>query len=1237
MRKFVSSLVFVSLLMPQFAPAAFAYSDDAESASGRVRVFFAQAIGALKTAVTQPVIPLRELLSALLKRAAENPAFTALQRSGGMEAGGTLAELSEADASATMRFFAEALLGSMSSLAAHESLTASEVAQVSSELTASNFMESVDAAKTVLTLGVPNIIRGFTKNVFDLAAIAIPLMESGRALTFAAPETPRNFIIRAAATPAYAVGPALASWEDFQRNAADFSAKFSRIKSELRNSFNIPTTVAAVPNIARLMNRHIVNLESALNSAVRAGSAQDGQAAAGALDGAGGIIGDMLVLGRTVTVDGKSQFLLALTEFGGINIYDTLLELFPRVQYYANIARLLPSAVKPAGAERNIVSDPRQIIRRAEELGILETDKEIGQLRPRLEAENRKISPEETRLNALLKKNPDDENAAQQLAKLTAERDKLSGLVDSLGMIQRGAIFAYNDVKRPALSCNDVDECAMIRKIKEFSVKEVKRLLKEFTDKFIQSAEDAARSYYEGKVPPAAVNTSIENFTRGARSVFQEGEDVSRYGNGLYAPKPGRLRFDPNNPRSIAEGIFGYAFGGVYIDSDGPYPPSARVRQTMMVGLYMMEDALEAFAADCAKTPSAMMNEVMDKLAQYAADTSVLSEEGADEALKGILEKELTKYRGGLAQLLADFDGQYQGGLRLIANSIATLNGSWTAVYPDVTELLKAIPPALKALRELSDSWKLGLNVPAWVESARTAAGNEIAKIGGGVPPASLPNECPGEPEPPKKGCVDQAPVPTPSSGSGGCPAGYPTPASPNVPIRFGDCWASYCSAGTQYANYVYNGNPDVGRFVYICGNLPRENACLDSPVMTGICPTRPLPFEQYSSSGPASPEQCLTEAALKDVKESLDKCLSGDANAKASLAELWDTVKKYVKALALENLQKQMDDFPVIIESIIKSFVSGQLNDELMDLIEKDKKGGGDLISGSPEESIRNRIQFFGDAINQVNKMKFTWKDFSRSSGPKILDYSSRNDVAKKVFDAIYEKLGAIRYGANINIGGIPTRFDVANPIIQRKATAIGAALAALTFDVAKELNENWGEEGQLLNNVLYKAIQRLEVSAGRGEIFTGTGSVAARFFQSDIRKLLDPDQSSIPYVKDLYKTARAIDAIVAELQDLSKKNIEFQTAITACGNTYDVGDEIVNLAGALSDALGEAEKGTLARELAEGTGNMQDSGDAFLNSVNKKLPPKTSLERALAKIARAALQRFIDELAAQLKQNIR
>lgn len=77
------------------------------------------------------------------------------------------------------------------------------------------------------------------------------------------------------------------------------------------------------------------------------------------------------------------------------------------------------------------------------------------------------------------------------------------------------------------------------------------------------------------------------------------------------------------------------------------------------------------------------------------------------------------------------------------------------------------------------------------------------------------------------------------------CPTGYPHARPGNW--GDGDCTKGYCTAedtlDSKYANFIYNNK--IEKFVYVCGNLPRENACHDFPP-AGVCPEAPMLFEQY-------------------------------------------------------------------------------------------------------------------------------------------------------------------------------------------------------------------------------------------------------------------------------------------------------------------------------------------------------------------------------------------------------
>lgn len=82
------------------------------------------------------------------------------------------------------------------------------------------------------------------------------------------------------------------------------------------------------------------------------------------------------------------------------------------------------------------------------------------------------------------------------------------------------------------------------------------------------------------------------------------------------------------------------------------------------------------------------------------------------------------------------------------------------------------------------------------------------------------------------------------------CPVGYPVP-SPGIASGNGDCVFDYCTKsapdpdGTlRYANFVYNTR--INAPVYVCADLPRVNACLNSPALTGQCPSSAISFERY-------------------------------------------------------------------------------------------------------------------------------------------------------------------------------------------------------------------------------------------------------------------------------------------------------------------------------------------------------------------------------------------------------
>ncbi len=1238
-----------------------------------------------------------QMLKALLQLVGKNAAFTAPRRGSGAAAAGTGAQLSEAEVAPVIGSAVDILISSLSGLVSHSAETASQVAQVSSELVSANDVTPIEATKQVISLGLTAVMRGFTHNLPQDMAAAIPLMEWPGGLTFAAPRTPQDLLTKVIATPAYAAGPQQANWQDFQRKAAGFLSTFRNMEQVLRSSFVIPTTAIAIPDISRIMReQRIPNLDAALNAAVAAGNAQDGRAAGDALDAAGGIINDMLVLGRMV----NGKFLISLIEFVGLREYNIMLDLLAPVQQYALYARLLPPAPKAPGAPLNIISDPRDTIRRAEQIGISEMDKKIVQLANQFDPTiNKAVTAREEQLKSQLQKNPNDAAIIRALAELMAGRDEL----ETLRMIQRAEIFAYSNVKEPALACNVVDKCAMVRKIKEFNVSEVVRILNGFTDGIIKDAEKSAMQYHNW---PASV---IDNAKNGVGQVFKE--DQGKYGDDpsqftppvLYRHKKGRLYYDLKNPNDVATGIFKLGYGNAYVGSDEPYPPAVRVRQAIMVISYVVQDALETWALDCKKPPSAIVAEVMEKVSQYIDATSVLSKDGAKDKLNEVIATTLAKYKDGLVKLLSDMDARYNDGVIKIVENIAAVNGSFTTMHPDVTGLLNSIPPALKALQALTDSLGSNVKVPTWVDMAQVAANKGIAKIGGGEPlPASpaLADNCPKKPQPAKQckknltkfalvpegrnicgvtpgssendqpgfrgaievqytteaGALVTDPARYPGRAGGAAPAGLSCEATGGYccdqgewepPINGGAvgrwiCKPSVWPEVTHYDNVFTVNNAVVGKItVAWCMGLPRmltEGECplTATPEMANqVCNVAPSDWTDWGQGD----AQCGSAADLKNVKELLNKCLSGKAGAKASLAELWDAVKKSIKNAALENLQKQFDAFPDTIGGIVKLFVRGKIEEETATKI-AEIRATKYVNAGAMETHIKEQLEVGGDIIHQLGKINFNRADFARYwsplSGPDIRDYSFRNNVSKKVFDVIYKKLDPIIYRDSLLS---EANFSLKNslPVLKYEAAGIGAVIVAFSYDMAKEFNEKWGSDDQGLHDVITGAISKTKTSVEMADIFPGlVGSVAPVFFLNDIEELFDANKSSVPYIKKLYNVADNIDVIMKRLQDFSEKDVEFQTAVTACGNTYKTGKDITDLMSTLSAALAGAKKGTVAYAIAQETDRISNGLDATTKVVSNEAP-QTQLEKDMQVIAMAILKQLADERVAQLKAQLR
>ncbi|MBI2075079.1 MAG: hypothetical protein HYT82_00230, partial [Candidatus Harrisonbacteria bacterium] len=1179
----------------------------------------------------------------------------------------------EKNAAAAAAEVAEVLARSIGALTGGLAIAANEFSHVSRELAAAEALTPARQAQNVLGSAIPFITDGFLGMPLR-AVLSIPLLGAGAGLTLSSSDLSDQSAGASFAhltiKSARAAEPQGAGWSEFGAGAARLLNGFAQVKPAIERAMSDPAATRAIPAIAPLMLRHSANADAALRAAFAAAGKRDGAAAVRAMEAAAGIFGDMLSLGRMV--DG--QFRSALGEFAGAGAYDAIATLAPQALYLSVLARALQSEEIPSPPRDEIVSDPRAAAYRAEQISAEETARKAAELRVKLRD-----------VEAQLKKDP--QNAA-----LAATADELGGVIANLDRIVRAIPFAMKEIKAPTLSCSPLNTDAILRKVKEFAVAtEVMPLLRKDAEERVREAEAAIRAYYAGKFPAWAIDDLITRLENDPAAYFQKGDEEGKGSDDAfpYRKKSGRLRYgvDPKKPNQAAGGIF---------SAEGI--STGRENEILMVGIYMMEDAFARFAADCTKPPSAVIREVMDKLAAYIDKTSALSSDGAKDTVTEKLKERVQAYAGGLAALLRDLDSGVYGNVAHIVDNVGVVNRSWTAVAPDITALLAEVKSALAALKAL------GFETEGWIDALEAA----VAQKPGAektTTPKDLILKCPTKSTSGKECKPLVQEIPVLYRGTGICSAlgelsyeqlgalpksnvldpglGFteldPKTGLPKDPLsnyanelagnRIDPRQSLMCAAyGFPNSDKAVNGsgctNPpgDITAATYLSiqwvatpdGQKTITAACgFQEGVVDPDNPCNFRPLEDLCGAGAAeggagSVAQCPTGSAAEQEKllTLLRKCVTKEQKDRVSLAFIWEQAKLFIRALVLEKLQHEMDVLPATITEQTQNMLLSFSDDYTSKLIVQ-------IRQRRFEDKYLERIWREGDLAvvgendkvmrNAIKRIRFTGVSFapywSNASGPDILSADTAK-VSQAVYRAVSDEVErnispiAAPYRLVPHETGVAQHFSGDKWWASYAAGGAAAARSAALQNIAQNFKEYWG------------------VGTGPNSTFHGVLSSALKATLSDAKSgILLPTLESFVARHNLpSRFGFDLSAFLDEFADPKKSSLPLKQMFVVA----DAIDRVANALKKLSQKSIEFNEAVTACVTAVDSGKgigdiLQALSDAFPQDKNLKnlaqgaqsgvrvvegKKEDTAMDNALNDILQRSADRLTREAAAALKR---